>query len=146
MTDVNKMKKAELLSVIAEIDASVSTQAQAEKWKVADLREWLLNHEAEERTLSNTMKEYRQKYTKAKDYSGRSTLNNGDDLASALLPLSPDQTVALAEKVLDFADGELAERYAELNPGQRRMVCGNRLRAALKKEAITLKDVTKAIK
>ena len=39
MTDINKMKKAELLSVITDLNSSVSTQATAEKWKVAELRE-----------------------------------------------------------------------------------------------------------
>lgn len=175
MNDVNKMKKAELLELLSETDSEVFTQATSEKWKVTQLREWLTeqasgdqkvitdetagivetqngedeNNESEgdedEKNLSNTMKKYRNKYTKATGYNGKPTVNNGDDLASVLLKLDPQEVVDLAEMVLGFENGELSEKYAHLNPGQQRMCSGNRIRAAIKKGTITAKDVTKAV-
>ncbi len=156
MNDITKMKKAELLTLIRKQDAEVFTIATNDKWKVAQLREWLTDcssddpepedEDKDEKTLSETMSKYRKGYTKAKAYNGMATVNNGDDLASLLLPLDPQETVALAERVLDLADDELWDRYAHLNNGQKRMNAGNKLRFALKKETISLADVKKAIK
>ena len=101
--------------------------------------------DSEEMSLSETMQKYRKKYIKAKGYNGLPTINNGDDLATLLLPLDPQEVVELAEKALGFEKDELYERYSNLNPGMRRMVCGNRLRAALKKGTITTDDVEQAI-
>lgn len=101
--------------------------------------------EDEDRNLSSTMKEYRSKYNKTTGHNGLPTMNNGDDLAEALLKLSPDQVVDLAEQVLGLDSGELWQKYEHLNPGQRRMCSGNRIRAAIKKGDLTVKDVTKHI-
>ena len=156
MNDITKMKKADLLAYINEQDSEVFALATSEKWKVAQLREWLSDcasddpepedEDKDEKTLSETMSKYRKGYTKAKSYNGMATVNNGDDLASLLLPLDPQQTVELAEKVLGLDEDELWDRYAHLNNGQKRMNAGNKLRFALKKETITLADVKKAIK
>ena len=99
----------------------------------------------EEKSLSNTMKKYRKKYTKTTTYNGLPTVNNGDDVAEALAKLAPNEVVDLAERVLGLSDGELWEKYSHLNPGQQRMCSGNRIRAAVKKGTITAKDVTKAV-
>jgi len=146
MKDVTTMKKAELLECISKANDEVFTQAQSEKWKVSQLREWLSENliEDDERNLSNTMKEYRQKYTKATGYNGAATVNNGDDLAEVLLKLDPQEVVALAEKVLDLPEDELWNKYSHLNNGQKRMNAGNKLRFALKKGTITIKDIKKA--
>ena len=168
MNDVTKMKKAELLELLSETDNEVFTQATSEKWKVTQLREWLKvitdrptetaetqdtedeseddgGDDDEEKNLSSTMKKYRAKYTKATGYNGQPTVNNGDDLASVLLKLDPQEVVDLAERVLGFDTGELWEKYSHLNPGQKRMCSGNRIRAAIKKGTITAKDITKAV-
>ena len=121
MNDITKMKKADLLTLISKQDEEVFKVATSEKWKVAQLREWLSDcasddpEPKDEKTLSETMSEYRKRYTKATSYNGTATVNNGDDLASVLLKLDPQQVVALAEKVLDLPEDELWNRYANLN-------------------------------
>lgn len=73
----------------------------------------------------------REKY--GKGLSGG--LNNGDLVAQALDGLTLDQVYAVAAAYLQgTSEGELREKYSSNNPGQQRMHCGNRLRAAAKKE------------
>ena len=53
--------------------------------------------------------------------------------------------VRVAEVALGFPKGELAKRYESLNRGQRRMNAGNRIRAAVKREALTEAEIKAAI-
>lgn len=123
------------------------------KVRTSEILSLAAKQDDEEKSLSNTMKKYRKKYTKTTAYNGLPTVNNGlptvnngDKVAEALAKLAPNEVVDLAEKVLGLADGELWEKYSHLNPGQQRMCSGNRIRAAVKKGTITAKDVTTAAK
>ena len=145
---IKTSKRLEREAMIANLNKAWP-EAKFGKTSLSDLL-WLTEisrvRSEDAKSLSDTMGDYRKNYTKAKDYAGRPTLHSGDDLAKTLLPLSPDEVVGLAERVLGFDENELAEKYSHLNAGQRRMTCGNKLRFALKKETITLADVKKAIK
>ena len=99
----------------------------------------------EKRSASDTLKRYRTNYVHTDGYNGLS-INNGDDVAAALRMFEPDRVVAIAEAVLpNVKKGDLQARYAKLNPGMRRMNSGNRIRAALKRGAITKTALKKAI-
>lgn len=106
----------------------------------------------EKRSASETLKSYRDgyngrpAYTLMGGYAGAS-LNCGDDTATALRMFEPARVLAIAEDVLPgIAKGELATRYAKLNPGMIRMNCGNRIRAAIKKGTITKAALKRAMK
>jgi hypothetical protein len=57
----------------------------------------------------------------------------GDDIGELLRGKSVDDTYAIAAKYLHVPKAELQAKYAHLNPGQQRMICGNKMRAYLKK-------------
>lgn len=100
------------------------------------------------RTAAATLKKYRDQgnYSHSDGFSGLS-LNNGDTTALSLAMFDPKRVMAIAEAVLPgLAKGELAKRYAKLNPGMQRMNSGNRIRAALKKGTITNAQLKKAMK
>lgn len=92
-------------------------------------------------TMSQTLRKYRVTYVKAVSYSKGATLDNGDQLATALRGLTPADACALADAVLEVPAGTHAERYASLNVGQKRMNSGNRVRAAIKKGTVTIEQV-----
>ena len=95
--------------------------------------------------MSETLRKHRANYVHTDGYAGLS-INNGDDVASALRMFEPDRVVAIAEAALGFKKGELAKRYGKLNPGQRRMNAGNRIRAAIKRGDLTKTAFKKALK
>ena len=100
----------------------------------------------EKRSAAATLAKYRGGYVKTDGYAGLS-INNGDNVADTLKMLEPNRVVAVAEAVLPGINaGELAKRYAKLNPGMRRMNSGNRIRAALKKKVITKTALKAAIR
>ena len=98
----------------------------------------------EKRSMAETLRKHRGKYAHTDGYNGVS-INNGDDTAQMLRMCEPDRVVRVAEIVLDLEKGSLAERYAKLNNGQRRMNAGNRIRAALKKKTVTKTALKRAI-
>ena len=87
--------------------------------------------------MTETLLKYRVGYEKATSYSGGATLDNGDDLAQALRGATPAQVCAVADKLCGAADGYHAGEYAHLNVGQQRMCAGNKIRALVKKGAVT---------
>ena len=92
-----------------------------------------LEPKVEKPSQAETLKKYRKGYAKAKSALGNSSAHNNDPVAKALEGKSPGEVVAMAETLLKFKKGELAEKYAALNPGAQRMNAGNRLRAAWKR-------------
>ena len=92
--------------------------------------------------MSRQLKKYIVNYVKTKNAAGDSTLVCGDELSSMLLPLNVKQVMLLAVAVVG---AETVKKYAGLNPGQRRMNCGNRIRHAVKSGAITLEEVSELI-
>lgn len=103
------------------------------------------DEEDDRQTMSQTLKKYSQMYIKAESYSGRKSLVSDNDLSAALAGLDPATVIYFAEKILDFPEGELLAKYAHLNPGQKRMTAGNRLRAAIKRGDITEEEVIQTI-
>ena len=100
--------------------------------------------EDEPKTMSGTMSKYRKAYEPTVAYSGRVSLNKGDEVATMLAGLSPLAVIEAAERLLGFESGELVAKYAHLNPGQKRMNGGNRIRSAIKREAVTIADLKQA--
>jgi hypothetical protein len=64
--------------------------------------------------------------------------HNGDELAVALIGMTPKQVVAYASHKLNQ---DLAVVYAKLNDGQKRMNSANRLRGAINRGEVALADV-----
>lgn len=117
----------------AEVETEVETKVEEEE-------------EQEEETtyhhpMSRHFKRYVGGYQKAKNAKGTTTLTNGDAVALALLPLTPDQVEAVAVK-LGIAVGGL---YEHLNLGQKRMNYGNRIRHAIRKGESDLAGLNWAI-
>ena len=103
----------------SEVQAQVD--AVAETVKVYRMREHL--------------SKYKPRYIAITSGSGNSSLCNGDDVAQRLAGKTPIEVLELAERLLGI---ELKSKYANLNPGQVRMNCGNRIRSAVKKGAVAL--------
>lgn len=57
----------------------------------------------------------------------------GDDIGAMLQGRSLDEVYAIAAKYLGVPEAELRSKYGKLNPGQQRMLCGNKMRAEAKK-------------
>jgi len=92
-------------------------------------------------TMSGTLLKYRKRYVKAVSYTKGATLDNGDELATALRGLSPADVCAIADAVYGEIPGSHFARYEHLNIGSRRMNAGNRIRGAIRKELVTLAQV-----
>ncbi|TCO77149.1 hypothetical protein EV688_103163 [Chromatocurvus halotolerans] len=86
-----------------------------------------------ERCLKNQMAEAKTRYQRVKLSSGEITMDCGDELASLLRGLEPQEVCNLADEVLKTGEGYHMQRYGHLNPGQQRMNAGNRIRASVKK-------------
>ena len=80
--------------------------------------------------MAETLNKYRSRYVPTLSAKGKKSLCNGDPLALLLSGLDLPALFALAASV-GLVDCE--ERYQSLNPGQKRMNVGNRLRAMVKK-------------
>ena len=96
-------------------------------------------------TMTEQLKEARKRYTVSKSAKGTTSAHNGDDLATLLAGCSPEDVCATAEMLGELKSGELSKKYGHLNPGQVRMCSGNRIRAMVKKESVTVDDVAKIL-
>jgi hypothetical protein len=70
--------------------------------------------------------------------SGRKSFDIADRVADLLRGKTTDEVIATTTEAITAITGEcpdLRAKYSTLNPGQVRMNCGNRLRAAYKAEA-----------
>lgn len=95
-----------------------------------------------DRTMSEILSKYRERYVVSIAPSGRKSLSTGDELAQLLEMLTGKRVCLIAEQALKI-DG-LWEKYQNLNNGQQRMNAGNRIRAALKRGEISIEDVAAA--
>ncbi len=100
--------------------------------------------EQEPKTMAKTLVKYRTGYLPTVAYSGRVSLNKGDEVSTILAGRKPEDVLAITEMLLGLEDGELVARYAKLNPGQKRMNGGNRIRAAIKRGDVTIADLKAA--
>ena len=85
------------------------------------------------RNMSSQLAKYRPGYKPTIAGSGAKSLSNGDDLAQFLEHKTPEQVCKLADEACGEPDGFHAAKYERLNPGQRRMNAGNKIRARWKK-------------
>jgi len=91
--------------------------------------------EEEDKSKSIVKKSYKKRYNKVK-VSGKTTQNCGDLVSERLLGKTLDEIYVEVAEALEADVDDLAARYEHLNPGQQRMVLGNRLRALYKKEGL----------
>ena len=76
-----------------------------------------------------------QKTVTGKGKNAIRSIDCGDDLAEGLRTLPLDKVYSKASKALGVTAKSLKEKYGHLNNGMQRMNLGNRLRAALRREA-----------
>ena len=139
-------KKTKLVEAIREMDPNF----EPGKMKTKELQALFdeLTAELEEeggRGMASTMAKYRETYKPSVSPSGRKSLNNGDPIAQILEGRDADEVLAIAEQLLELNPGELVARYENLNPGQRRMNGGNRIRSAIKRGDHTIKELEAAV-
>lgn len=117
--------------------------------KTASKKQDVAKPEGEEdeapRGMASTLNKYRAKYADAVSSNGRKSKKCGDEVSNLLEAKTPEQVLGAAEVLLGLETGELVSRYASLNPGQRRMNGGNRIRAAIKRGDVTIDQLTKAL-
>jgi len=97
--------------------------------------------------MAKALAKARGSYTKSKASSGKSSLHNGDTLATMLAGCEPDEVAMLADLVCEAPMGTHYEKYSHLNQGQIRMNSGNKIRGRIKRGEIleqTVIDVAKA--
>ena len=100
---------------------------------------------AEVKSQNNQLKAYRQNYKKCHTAAGDPSLNNGDELAQYLEGKDHIEVCRIADSLTPNKDGEShMMRYQKLNNGSKRMNAGNKIRAALKRESITIEEVKAA--
>lgn len=76
--------------------------------------------------LATTIRNHRSRYAVALHPNGKKTQNNGDSIATLLLPIPLDVLKA-------FSAARFGESYDHLNPGHARMCIGNRIRGAMRR-------------
>jgi len=87
-----------------------------------------------EESRSIVKKSYKKHYHKVK-VGGRTTQNCGDLVSEKLLGKTLEEVYDTVAETLEEDVDNLAARYEHLNPGQQRMVLGNKLRAFYKTQA-----------
>lgn len=100
--------------------------------------------EGNEKSMSNTLKKYREGYVHTTNYKGTASMDNGDAVAEALRMLSPSEVCAVADELFGEFVGHHWDKYERLNIGSRRMNAGNRIRAGVKRGDFTVEQVEKA--
>lgn len=150
MTKRNTPTNDDLRGLILAHEDCGLTEAETKqllKMRKAELEAVLhtLEHPGAAAKMASTLNKYRTGYEDTASHSGRLSKHNGDDVAAALAGAAPEAVIAAAELLLSLEVGELAAKYAHLNPGQRRMNAGNRIRAAVKRGDLDAVAVTKAM-
>lgn len=97
------------------------------------------------RTKSEQLKRYKSGYETYQAPSGNLSMDNGDDVATKLRGSSPEVVMRAAEKLKGLEPGSLATRYADRNPGAKRMNSGNIIRGCLNRDK-TIADLDNALK
>ena len=73
--------------------------------------------------------EYLPKYQSYKRADGKTSLDNGDGVASTLRAVALEQVYKICAREIGESIEALKTKYGHLNPGMQRMNLGNRLRA-----------------
>ncbi len=83
--------------------------------------------------MSEQLKAARVRYAKTKRPSGAASADNADAIAKALRDFEPLEVCEIADKVFKLPLGSHEAKYSKLNPGQKRMNSGNRIRGLWRK-------------
>jgi hypothetical protein len=83
--------------------------------------------------MAEQLKAARVRYAKTKRPSGAASADNADAIAKALRDFEPLEVCEIADKVFKLPLGSHEAKYSKLNPGQKRMNSGNRIRAYWRK-------------
>ncbi len=142
----NAIAAGEWKEAVIRLEAIKSRKPKkADAEKIAALTEEVASNAAAQEAaiaakMSSQLAKYRVNYKIGLTAEGNKSLHNGDLLACFLERKSPEEVCAIADKWTGSENGHHAARYAKLNPGQRRMNAGNRLRALVKKGEIEVRD------
>jgi len=83
--------------------------------------------------MAEQLKAARVRYAKTKRPSGAASADNADAIAKALRDFEPLEVCEIADKVFKLPIGSHEAKYSSLNPGQKRMNSGNRIRGLWRK-------------
>jgi hypothetical protein len=97
------------------------------------------------RSKSEQLRQYKANYETYQLADGNLSMDNGDDVALILRGASPEAVMGAAEKLKGLEPGTLAKRYADRNPGAKRMNAGNIIRGCVRRDT-TIEQVRAAIK
>lgn len=141
------MTKKEIIARLVE--AGIDHNPKQTK---AELAELLANRETEEnegkapkRSKAEQLARYKERYEPYVTETGTS-MDNGDEVAKLLRGSDAILVMRAAEILKEMPEGELAERYADRNPGAKRMNAGNIIRGCIRRGDKTPKDIEKALK
>lgn len=84
-------------------------------------------------SMAAQLRAARVHYAKTKRPDGASSADCADAIAKALRDYEPLEVCEVCDRVFGLEVGTTAHRYFDLNPGQKRMNAGNRIRATWKK-------------
>jgi hypothetical protein len=130
----------ETRAIKAELKRIAKEEAEAQAIAELELQDEDESGEEEGYRMSNQLRKYRARYQRSVAASGSKSLNNGDALAAYLEMKTGKEVCELADKFLPMDGQTHFERYARLNEGQKRMNAGNKLRAAVKNNLITVTE------
>lgn len=84
-------------------------------------------------SMAEQLRAARVHYAKTKRPDGASSADCADAIAKALRDYEPVEVCEVCDRVFGLEIGTTAHKYFGLNPGQKRMNAGNRIRASWKK-------------
>ena len=139
---IDAMSKKDLVAMA--VAAGTHTKSAANRIRKEELAAMFHVEQPGMRRMKAQLDMYRGGYQDTVSASGNKSLHNGDGVASKLAGMEPRDVVAMAERLLDMAEGSLWTKYQNLNKGQQRMNAGNRIRNAVKRGDITAEQVEAA--
>jgi hypothetical protein len=80
-------------------------------------------------SMAEQLRRARVRYVKTKRPSGAGSMDNGDTIAKNLRDFEPEEVMTIADRVCEESAGFHATKYDGLNPGQKRMNSGNKIRS-----------------
>jgi len=80
-------------------------------------------------SMAEQLRRARVRYVKTKRPGGAGSMDNGDTIAKNLRDFEPGEVMTIADRVCEEPAGFHAAKYDGLNPGQKRMNSGNKIRS-----------------
>lgn len=80
-------------------------------------------------SMAEQLRRARVRYVKTKRPNGAGSMDNGDTIAKNLRDFEPEEVMTIADRVCGLSAGFHAAKYDGLNPGQKRMNSGNKIRS-----------------